>query len=125
MGHPAQSHFLAQALNDKALKSMSSPQHLAVVSGAALEKESLKLISLLKIKGYRVLTTDVLPSEGVDVVWNLENSPPPAFNGNIDLFVCCSVLEHVENVHLASQNIANAMSKKGLIYISPLDLAIS
>lgn len=118
MGHPSQSHFLAQMLGNEAIKSMSSPKRLAVVSGAGLEKESSKIISLLKSKGYRVFTTDVYASEGVDIVWDLQDPPPEALRGNVDIFVSCSVLEHVENVNLSCKNIAEAMSQKGLIYIS-------
>lgn len=118
MGHPSQSHFLSQILNDETIKSMSSPRRLAVVSGAALEKQSLKIISLLNLEGYTVLTTDICASDGVDIVWDLQDPPPQDLKGNVDIFVSCSVLEHVKDVSLSCQNIAEAMSQKGLIYIS-------
>lgn len=118
MGDSSQLKFLNQVLRDPALQKLVHHAGLAVVSGAALEGSSMDIINLLRSLSYEVITTDIAPARGVDLIWDLQKSPPPELVGRVKLFVSCSVLEHVPDVASASQNMLSSLSPAGLLYVS-------
>lgn len=63
-------------------------------------------------------TTDIVLSDSIDVVWDLEQIPPEHLLESYDLFISTSVLEHVSRPWLAAANIEKTVKKGGYIFVS-------
>ena len=118
MGDSSQPKFLKSVFSNLQLSRPNESFNLALITGAALEGHSSEIIKLVQAKGYKVLTTDIEGGKGVDVIWDLQCSPPLEVRGSVDLFISCSVLEHVPDVSIAAKNITAAMRQNGKIYLS-------
>jgi hypothetical protein len=115
MGDSSQLSFLRRALHSLP---QSIPVGTAVVSGAALQGHSALMVEFLESINYNVVTTDIAHSPGVDIVWDLQTPPPPELQGAVDLFISCSVLEHVKDIAKASSHITQTLSRNGILYVS-------
>ena len=85
-----------------------------VCSGAAHGDNDYKEI----FPGSDIVFVDMVPGDGIDYAWNLEESPPKELENSCDLFISTSVLEHVEKPWLAAKNIMKTLSNKGLVFIT-------
>ena len=118
MGDSSQPKFLKAVFANLQIANPREGANLALITGAALEGHSSEMIQLLETAGYKVLTSDVEEGKGVDIVWDLQCAPPVELLGKVNLFVSCSVLEHVPDVILAAKNIKTAICVGGIMYLS-------
>jgi hypothetical protein len=63
------------------------------------------------------LGIDMLPGEGVDYVWNLEQ-PPPDELGYFDHIECLSVLEHSKRPWALAKNVIRMLVRGGTFFIA-------
>ena len=109
MGDKAQFNFLLTTSHDLQI----NPQKI-IYSGAAVGENEFSQI----FPSSEFHTTDIAPSEKIDKVWDLEESPIQEMIGYYDLFISTSVLEHVKRPWIAARNIEQVVSTGGYIYIS-------
>lgn len=60
---------------------------------------------------------DMVPGEGVDVVLDMEEEPPPSL-GQFTHVDCISVLEHARRPWLVAANIERLLEQDGTLYLS-------
>ena len=70
-----------------------------VCSGAAHGDNDYKEI----FPGSDIVFVDMVPGNGIDYAWNLEESPSKELENSCDLFISTSVLEHVEKPWLTAK----------------------
>jgi len=61
---------------------------------------------------------DISKKPGVDIIWNLENTPYPFEDASIDLIICREVLEHLHNPEQFIKEISRILKKKGVLYLT-------
>lgn len=109
MGDKAQFNFLLGAS-----KNFSTTPEKIIYSGAAVGENDFSKI----FPSALFHTTDIEPSENIDIQWDLELEPENHLIGEYDLFISTSVLEHVKKPWLAAKNMEKIVSKGGYLYIS-------
>ncbi len=90
-----------------------------------ISEEKMKILDLgcgkMKIKGFIegdvVVGLDSRKLPGVDVVWNIEETPLPFSNNEFDYVNCSHILEHVQNFIPLMEELYRIIKNKGVIHI--------
>lgn len=118
MGDRSQGKFLSLLLSQLDTNRSMNPPGQALITGAALEGHSKSISDLLSQAGYQVSTTDLMPGAGVDLIWDLQSSPPSELLNRCTLVVSCSVLEHVPDPASAAHHLLQILQPGGVLYLA-------